>query len=265
MMDRVILTDSPEAGGLVSAKSWAQMALPNAVTVLALWAGLSGLLFAADGETGRAVACVIAAAFIDACDGRVARITGTASRFGAELDSLSDVVCFGAVPAFILHAWGLQDFGGTGWLVCLLLAAAAALRLARFNVIAVAADRPAWAAAYFQGVPAPAGAFLALLPIYAASSGLMTGEAAKLFALVCVPVVAALMVSRIPTFSGKALGRLATLRWFVPSLLAAAVLAATLVVDPWSGFMMLATLYLFTLPLSLWRYQRRHGRANPPG
>jgi CDP-diacylglycerol--serine O-phosphatidyltransferase len=244
-----------------AAKSWLQQALPNAVTILALWVGMSGLIFAVDGEVDRAIACVFAAALLDACDGRVARITGTASRFGAELDSLSDVVCFGAVPAFLLHNWGLKDFAGAGWFVCLLLAGATALRLARFNVTAVDPNRPARSASFFQGVPAPAGAFLSLLPVYVANAGLMSPAGAASLGLFSVPLVAALMVSSIPTFSGKAMGRMASLRLFLPASIAIALICAGLVVNLWSTVVAVAAFYLLTLPLSLWRHSRLVARA----
>ena len=177
-------------------------ALPNGVTILALCFGLTALLFANDLDITGAIACVLIAAILDACDGRVARATGCASKFGAELDSLSDVVCFGAAPAFILYQWGLSAYGNLGWMACLSLAAAAALRLARFNVMVENPGRPSWASNYFTGVPAPAGAFLSLLPVYAANAGVLSGGEAAALALFAVPVVAGLMVS---TWQGQPL------------------------------------------------------------
>ena len=97
---------------------WMRHALPNAVTILAMFFGLTGLLYASQHQIVSAVACVLISAVLDACDGRVARATGNASKFGAELDSLSDVVCFGAVPAFLIYNWGLESYHGFGWLVC---------------------------------------------------------------------------------------------------------------------------------------------------
>ncbi|MBM3519425.1 MAG: hypothetical protein FJX63_01415 [Alphaproteobacteria bacterium] len=160
---------------LGTSPAWLRHALPNAVTVLALFVGLTGLTFAAADNIAAAIFCTVFAAILDACDGRVARAAGTSSKFGAELDSLSDVVCFGAVPAFTLYRWGLWEYGGIGWLACLLLAGACALRLARFNVASLDPARPLWMGQFFVGVPAPAGAFLAHVPIFAAYGGLLDG------------------------------------------------------------------------------------------
>ena len=236
-------------------------ALPNAVTILALSFGLTGLIYAAnDGITG-AIACVLAAAVLDACDGRGARATGVASKFGAELDSLSDVICFGAVPAFILYSWGLSIHGAFGWLVCLSLAAAAALRLARFNVMADQPGKPSWASHFFTGVPAPAGAFLALMPIYAEKAGAFTLEGAATLAAVTVPVVAGLMVSTWPTFSAKAISRKALRLLFIPSLAALGAIAFGLVFEPWTTLTLCAIGYLWTLPVSKWRHDLHVKRA----
>jgi len=237
-------------------------ALPNAVTILALFFGLTGLVFAADDEIVTAIACVLVAALLDACDGRVARATGCASRFGAELDSLSDVVCFGAVPAFILYRWGLSEYGGLGWLACLSLAGASALRLARFNVMADHPSRPSWAAHFFTGIPAPGGAFLAMLPVYAANNGAMSEPEATAMALVVLPVVAGLMVSTLPTFSAKAISRKALRLLFVPTLLALVAVAFGLIFEPWFTLSMCAVAYLLTLPVSKWRFDLHLRRSS---
>lgn len=238
-----------------------RQALPNGVTILALCFGLTGLIFAAADNITGAIACVLISALLDACDGRVARATGTASKFGAELDSLSDVVCFGAVPAFILHQWGLSAYGALGWLACLSMAAACALRLARFNVMIDDPGKPSWAQHFFTGVPAPAGAFLSLLPIYAANSGAMSQESAAYFGLFAVPVVAGLMVSTWPSFSAKAISRKALRFLFIPTLGVAIAGALGLMVSPWATLALAAVVYLWTLPLSKWRHGRHEARA----
>jgi CDP-diacylglycerol---serine O-phosphatidyltransferase len=227
---------------------------PNAVTILALCAGLTGLVLAADGRIETAITCVLVAALLDACDGRVARLTGGVSRFGAELDSLSDVVCFGAVPAFILYQWGLSSYGAWGWLPCLALASTCALRLARFNVASAEPGRPAWTANYFTGVPAPGGAFLGLAPIYAEFAGYASHGAAAAVTLASVPVVASLMVSRLPTFSGKSLGRKLPKIMLVPPLVLAAMALASLATWPWATLFTAALGYAATFPLSRWRH-----------
>lgn len=236
-------------------------ALPNSVTILALCFGLTALIFANETNITGAIACVLIAAILDACDGRVARATGSVSKFGAELDSLADVICFGAVPAFILYQWGLSTYGSLGWIACLSLAAASALRLARFNVMADTPGKPSWAGHFFTGVPAPAGAFLALLPVYATNaSGLETTEGATL-ALFTVPVVAGLMVSTWPTFSAKAISRKALRLLFLPSLALMVTIAFGLIYAPWMTLTASAAIYLWTLPLSQWRYEAHRRRS----
>jgi len=236
-------------------------ALPNSVTILALFVGLTGLIYAANQEIVAAIACVLVAALLDACDGRVARATGCVSKFGTELDSLSDVVCFGAVPAFILYSWGLSAYGSLGWLACLSFAGASALRLARFNVTADDAARPSWASHYFTGIPAPGGAFLAMMPIYAANSGVISQARAATLALALVPVVAGLMISTWPSFSAKAISRKALRLLFVPTLLVMTAIAAGLIIDPWTTLTACAVGYIWTLPASKWRFNL-HERRN---
>ncbi len=226
---------------------------PNAVTMLALCSGMTGMFYASLDNINAAIACVILAALLDACDGRVARATGATSKFGAELDSLADVICFGAVPAFILYRWGLMDFGNLGWFACLTLPVAAAFRLARFNVMADA-PKPSWMASYFTGTPAPAGAFLALLPIYADNAGFFTAPQLDLLALLTVPTVAVLMVSTWPTFSGKSMGRRALGVMFVPTFMALVAAAVGMFFFPWATLTISAFAFLLTLPLSKWRY-----------
>ncbi|MFO0994601.1 MAG: CDP-diacylglycerol--serine O-phosphatidyltransferase [Hyphomicrobiales bacterium] len=234
--------------------SW-QIAAPNFITLLALCAGLTGLVMAANGRIADAVACILIAALLDGCDGRVARLTGGASKFGAELDSLADVVSFGAVPAFILYQWGLSQFGLAGWIPCLALASCSALRLARFNVMTADPNRPSWMAGYFTGVPAPGGAFLAMAPVYADLAGVIDPGYAASIALIWTAAVALLMVSRWPTFSGKSLGRKVPRLMLVPPILLAFLVLASLALWRWPTLLFLAVFYVSSLPFSLWRFQ----------
>ncbi len=142
------------------------MVLPNLVTVLAICAGLSGIRLAFEARFETAVAMVLIAAFLDGIDGRLARMLKATSSFGAQMDSLADIVNFGVAPALVLYAFLLDRAGSPGWIAALLFAIACGLRLARFNVLDEDLDRPAWQAEYFVGVPAPAGAVLVLLPVY---------------------------------------------------------------------------------------------------
>src|SRR5580698_5030673 len=149
-----------------------RMLAPNLVTLLALGAGLTAIRLAFENRYALALAAIVFAAFLDGIDGRLARLLKGTSRFGAELDSLSDFVNFGVAPALILYFWGLHDLKSAGWIAAMAFAICAGLRLARFNVMVDDPDKPAWAANFFVGVPAPAGAIIVLLPIYASFLGL---------------------------------------------------------------------------------------------
>src|SRR5947208_122882 len=139
---------------------------PNMVTLLAMCAGLTAIRMAFEGRYVLALAAIVFAAILDGIDGRLARFLKGTSRFGAELDSLADFVNFGVAPALILYFWGLHDLKSAGWIAAMVFAICAGLRLARFNVMADDPNRPVWAANFFVGMPAPAGAITVLLPIY---------------------------------------------------------------------------------------------------
>ena len=232
-------------------------ALPNSFTILALCFGMTAFAYADQNNIVAAIASVLVAGVLDACDGRVARATGSASKFGAELDSLSDVLCFGAAPSFILYKWGLAAHGHLGWIACLSLASACALRLARFNVTSADSSRPAWMNGYFQGVPAPAGAFLAFFPVYAGNAGLLSVESATAAAVVFVPAVALLMVSTLPTFAAKSLSRKALRLWFVPTLMIMAAVVAGLFYVPWPTLTLAAVVYVAAIALSRAQYLKK--------
>src|SRR5881296_417812 len=140
--------------------------LPNLITLLALCAGLTAIRLAVEGKLEWALAAIVFAAVLDGIDGRVARLLKGTSRFGAELDSLADFVNFGVAPAVTLYFWGLHEARAAGWIGAMVFAIAAGLRLARFNVTIDDPNRPAWAANFFVGMPAPAGAITVLLPVY---------------------------------------------------------------------------------------------------
>src|SRR5919198_321501 len=140
--------------------------LPNLITLLALCAGLTAIRLAVEDKLEWAVAAIVFAAMLDGIDGRLARMLKGTSRFGAELDSLADFVNFGVAPALMLYFWGLQELGHLGWIAAMVFAISTGLRLARFNVMIDDPNKPAWAAKFFMGVPAPAGAITVLLPIY---------------------------------------------------------------------------------------------------
>ncbi|WP_294332738.1 CDP-diacylglycerol--serine O-phosphatidyltransferase [uncultured Sphingomonas sp.] len=227
--------------------------LPNAVTALALCSGLTGIRFAILGNWEAAVLMVLAAAVLDGIDGRIARLVRAESRFGAELDSLSDAISFGVAPALILYLWSLQSLGRFGWLVALLHALFCALRLARFNAQIDLAEQPHKSAGFLTGVPAPAGAALALTPLYL---WLWTGEPltrAPIAIAIWTAFIAVLMVSSVATFGPKIRLR-QNVRFEAIAVLVA--LAAALVSAPWTTLAIVAIAYLASIPFSIRAYRR---------
>ncbi len=230
--------------------------LPNIITLLALVCGLTSIRVALEAKFEFAVAAIIIAGVLDALDGRIARLLKSTTRFGAELDSLTDFVNFGVAPAIVLYLWALQDLKAIGWIVVMALSLCCVLRLARFNIALDDPDKPAWQANYFMGVPAPAGAALALLPMFLTFLGGLDKAYAGFVLLLYVPVVAFLMVSRVPTFSGKLIGQRVRREVVAPFLIVAVLFAALVASYPWGMLSLLAFVYLCSLPVSAWRYRK---------
>lgn len=240
--------------------------LPNAVTLLGLSAGLTAIRFAFEGRFDDASLAILAAAILDGLDGRIARLLRGTSRFGAELDSLADFVSFGVAPAVVLYAWTLNGLGALGWIGAMLLAVCAALRLARFNVSLEDPDRPVWMAQFFVGVPAPAGALVALMPLYLTLLSVPAPPGGALFTLVFTVAVAGLMVSRLPTFSAKLMGQRVRRDMVLPGLVAFAAFAALLASYTWWTLAVGSLLYLAAIPLAWRRYRAfAENRSPPPG
>lgn len=229
--------------------------VPNLVTLLALCMGLTAIRFAHEGEFEKAVIAVIIAAILDGLDGRLARALRGTSRFGAELDSLADFVDFGVAPALILYFWGLHEIRSFGWFAALVFAIAAALRLARFNVMMDDPNRQPWQSRFFTGMPAPAGAIVGLLPVYLNLSVLSVPNTHALapFEIVYVLTIALLMASRIPHFSGKRIGRVP--REYVLVVLFGVVACMLLIATfPMEMLIVVSLAYLATTPLAIRRY-----------
>ena len=230
--------------------------LPNLVTLLALSLGLTSIRFAAEARFPLAVAAVIAAAVLDGLDGRIARALEGATRFGAELDSLADFVDFGVAPAFLLYFWSLHDIKSFGWFAAMVFAIACALRLARFNVMIEDPERPAWSSHFFIGMPAPAGAIVVLLPLYLNLSvfGMPNDPRFAPFEIVYALIIAFLMVSRIPHFSGKKIGRVPR-EWVIAVLFGVAVTVLLVATFPMEMLVVLTLAYLCLVPFSIRRYR----------
>jgi CDP-diacylglycerol--serine O-phosphatidyltransferase len=228
--------------------------IPNIVTLLALGAGLTSVRFAMDGKFEFACLAILVAAVLDGLDGRIARALGGTSRFGAELDSLADFVSFGCAPALILYLWQLHTFKTVGWIICLLLAFAMALRLARFNVMIDGPQRPEWQKAFAVGVPAPSGAMMALLPLNLALAGMPVFTGLTTIVAVWVLVTTFLTISRVPTFSGKGLKTPIGRNWVIPVLILSVIVLALLVSHPFETISTLTFLYVAAIPVSVQRF-----------
>lgn len=239
--------------------------IPNAITALALCMGLTGVSLAIRGEWERALASIIVAGVLDGLDGRIARLLRAQSRFGAELDSLSDNIAFGTAPALILFLWSLRTAPRFGWIAALALAVCCALRLARFNARLDAAEQPHKSAGFNTGVPAPAGAGLAFVPIYL---WLISGNdyfRAWPLVMAWTLFIAALMISSLPTYSWASI-RIRR-EWRLFALAGIALFGAALFVAPWISLLGLAGLYLLVIPMGLASYakvKRRRATAASP-
>jgi CDP-diacylglycerol--serine O-phosphatidyltransferase len=238
--------------------------LPNLITLLALCAGLTAIRLAVEDKLEWAVAAIVFAALLDGIDGRVARMLKGTSRFGAELDSLADFVNFGVAPALILYFWGLHELGHAGWIAAMVFAICGGLRLARFNVMVNDPNKPAWAGNFFLGVPAPAGAITVLLPIYAYFLGVPRLALVMLMTLLYTLAIAFLMVSRLPVFSGKRVGKRVAPEQVLFVFVAVVVFFALLIAYPWWVLSIGTLAYLASLPfgwLAYRDYQRKDAAA----
>jgi CDP-diacylglycerol--serine O-phosphatidyltransferase len=232
--------------------------LPNILTLLGLCAGMTAIRLALVERWELAVAAIAVAAVLDALDGRIARLLDSSSKFGAELDSLADVVGFGVVPGLLLYIWTMHDAGGIGWAVTLLFAVCCSLRLARFNTKLDNADLPAWTGRFFVGVPAPAAAGLALTPMMAHFEFGPGWYDTPPFVGFVMVAVAGLMVSRIPTYSFKRLKVPA--KSVLPTMIGIGLLIAFVISTPWITFLGLSVAYLGTMPISMLAHRRLAAR-----
>jgi CDP-diacylglycerol---serine O-phosphatidyltransferase len=235
--------------------------VPNIITLLALCAGLTAIRLAVEDRLEWALAAIVFAAALDGIDGRVARMLKGTSRFGAELDSLADFVNFGVAPALILYFWGLHELNSAGWIAAMVFAICAGLRLARFNVMIEDPDRPAWAGNYFVGVPAPAGAITVLLPIYVQLLGLPHSAFVAPVTFLYTLGIAFLMVSRLPVFSGKRVGKRVSPELVLPVFVFVVLFFAMLIAYPWEVLTIGTIIYLACLPLGWWSYRETKRKA----
>lgn len=235
-----------------------RMLVPNVITLLAICAGLTAIRLSIEGRNELALAAIVFAAILDGIDGRVARMIKGQSRFGAELDSLADFVNFGVAPALILYFWQLHDLNNVGWIAAMTFAISGGLRLARFNATMDDPNKPAFAANYFTGVPAPLGALCVLLPMYLVFIGApqLPAPVTAAFTL----GIAFLMVSRLPVFSGKMIGSKIAPDMVLPVVVLVVLFIAVLISYPWHLLTGGSLLYLICLPIG-WKSYREHERS----
>jgi CDP-diacylglycerol--serine O-phosphatidyltransferase len=244
--------------------------IPNLMTMLGLCAGLTSMRFGLEGRFGAAAVAIAVAAVIDGLDGRLARLLKATSRFGAEFDSLSDFVCFGVAPSFVIYLWSLQRGGAYGYAPCLMFSVCMALRLARFNASLDGAPKPAYAYNFFTGVPAPAGAALALFPLFLGLEGKSLGwqwlvgiAQFPLFNAAVLIGTAVLLVSTLPIWSFKNFK--VRSEYVLPMLLGTGAYAAVALADPWAALAGISVIYLGMLPFSVRSFRRLRREAETPG
>ena len=247
--------EQPKKNFKIVSDKKARMILPNAITLIGVCIGLSSIKFALDGKFALAVIAILFAGLMDALDGRIARLIKGTSKMGKELDSLGDVISFGVAPAFIMYFWSLQYLDKLGWFVCLIYVICVALRLARFNVNSE--EESSWKDNFFEGVPAPAGGIIVLMPLIISFSGF--GEFfVKINYDLIVPVffviVSIFLISTIPTYSFKKIvipRSMTKFLLFGMVLFFGAMLVYTFKILAISTF-----LYLCLIPISYFHYKK---------
>jgi CDP-diacylglycerol--serine O-phosphatidyltransferase len=234
---------------------------PNMITICGMCCGLSAIRFAMAGRFEIAVAFILAAALIDGMDGRVARMLGATSNFGAQLDSLSDFLCFGVSPVLVLYMWQMQTIKGFGWAVVLFFSVCTALRLARFNTGLFDDNVQPWEKQFFTGVPSPAGGLLCLLPLIISLESEGEYIVPVYITLIHAVIVGALMASRIPTFSGKNI-RIKPER--IPIFMVLfTIMMVLFVIETWGFILILGFSYLISIFFSINSYNRLKKASSP--
>jgi len=243
---------------LVSTKK-SRFILPSLLTLIGVCLGISSIKFSLDQNYSLAVIFLVFAALLDALDGRIARLIKGTSEFGKELDSLTDFVSFGIAPAFILYFWELKNYGKIGWAITLIFSVCCVLRLARFNLTKIS-EEVEWKVNYFEGVPSPAGAGLALLPLIYELSEFKLNMDIKSATPYFVLIVAVLLISKIPTFSLKKIKISSQLTIFL--LFGIVILFVALIFFTFESLLIVGLVYLISIPASYFSYQKTNKKLN---
>jgi len=229
---------------------------PNLLTLLAICSGLTAIRFSVEDRFELAIGAIVIAAILDGLDGRVARFLKSATRFGAQMDSLADFVNFGVAPAMLLYFWTLSGAGNFGWICALIYVMGAGLRLARFNVMLENPDQPEWQKNYFLGVPAPASALVVLLPVYLGQLGWEALRHLPHLSAFYAVAIGLLMVSNLPTWSGKNMGQHVRRDLAFPLMIAGVLIVAFLLSNPWEALTMISVAYLLGLPVGVFAWRK---------
>ena len=253
--------EQPKKNFKIVSDKRARMILPNAITLIGVCIGLSSIKFALDGKFSLAVIGILFAGLMDALDGRIARLIKGTSKMGKELDSLGDVISFGVAPAFIMYFWSLQYLDKLGWFVCLIYVICVALRLARFNVNSE--EEPSWKDNFFEGIPAPAGGILVLMPLIISFSG-FNEIFFKINYDLLVPiffiVVSIFLISTIPTYSFKRIVIPRSMTKFV--LFGMVLFFGALLVYTFKILTISIFIYLCLIPISYFHYKKIRTEKN---
>ena len=247
--------EQPKKSFKIVSDKKARMILPNAITLIGVCIGLSSIKFALDGKFSLAVIGILFAGLMDALDGRIARLIKGTSKMGKELDSLGDVISFGVAPAFIMYFWSLQYLDKLGWFVCLIYVICVALRLARFNVNSE--EEPSWKDNFFEGVPAPAGGIIVLMPLIISFSG-FNAIFFKINYDLMVPIffiiVSIFLISTIPTYSFKRIVIPRSMTKFV--LFGMVLFFGALLVYTFKILTVSIFIYICLIPVSYFHYKK---------
>lgn len=238
--------------------------IPNLITISSICAGLTGLRYAFEDHFDMAIFMVLLAALLDGLDGRIARLINGTSQFGAELDSFADAGNFGMVPALMLYLYALKDLGNLGWIIVLTFVIAMVLRLVRFNIELDNKDAPKWTKNYFYGVSAPFGALLVMLPIYMGNANILLFKENPILLWVYMLIIAILLVSRIPTFSGKTAKIKLPRMLILPLVILLFAVGALMFNYIWPALIISCVVYLAFIPVSSYFYYQNLKKDNLP-
>ncbi|MEZ5690714.1 MAG: phosphatidylcholine/phosphatidylserine synthase [Rickettsiales bacterium] len=250
---------------LLNGKQPISRLFPNMITIGGMCCGLSAIRFAMLGRFEISVMFIIAAAIIDGMDGRIARMLGATSDFGAQLDSLSDFLCFGVAPALVVYMWQLNEVKGIGWAVVLFFSVCVALRLARFNTDLFNYDKQKWEKEFFVGMPSPAGGILCLIPVILHIQTDRYFIMPHFVTIGYMVIIATLMASRIPTFSGKNIK--ISHEWIPKFMIFFSFMLVFFIIEPWIFISTLGIVYLCSIFFSVKQYknlEKQHATQQIP-